>query len=45
MHAFLRPNKVVGVPWLHSACGHCTSCCSGWETLYKRLQTGSNNAL
>jgi alcohol dehydrogenase, propanol-preferring len=23
----------VGVPWLHSACGHCSYCWSGWETL------------
>lgn len=23
----------VGVPWLHSACGHCRHCLGGWETL------------
>ncbi len=23
----------VGIAWLHSACGHCTFCLSGWETL------------
>jgi propanol-preferring alcohol dehydrogenase len=23
----------VGVPWLHTACGHCMSCTTGWETL------------
>lgn len=23
----------MGVAWLHSACGHCTFCLSGWETL------------
>jgi propanol-preferring alcohol dehydrogenase len=23
----------VGVPWLHTACGHCKYCISGWETL------------
>lgn len=23
----------VGVPWLHSACGRCEQCLSGWETL------------
>lgn len=23
----------VGVPWLHSACGYCTQCRTGWETL------------
>ena len=23
----------VGVPWLHSACGYCSHCRTGWETL------------
>jgi propanol-preferring alcohol dehydrogenase len=23
----------VGVPWLHSACGHCEYCLTGWETI------------
>ena len=23
----------VGVPWLHTACGHCKHCLGGWETL------------
>jgi alcohol dehydrogenase, propanol-preferring len=23
----------VGVPWLHTACGHCEYCMTGWETL------------
>lgn len=23
----------VGVPWLHSACGRCDQCVTGWETL------------
>lgn len=23
----------VGVPWLHTACGHCDYCWDGWETL------------
>ncbi|MGP4713427.1 MULTISPECIES: alcohol dehydrogenase AdhP [unclassified Psychrobacter] len=26
----------VGVPWLYSACGHCTHCLGGWETLCLR---------
>ena len=25
----------VGVPWLHSACGYCTHCLGGWETLFE----------
>jgi propanol-preferring alcohol dehydrogenase len=29
----LREGDRVGVPWLHTACGHCTYCWSGWETL------------
>lgn len=23
----------IGVPWLHTACGHCEHCHTGWETL------------
>src|SRR5690349_18247627 len=23
----------VGVPWLHTACGYCVHCRTGWETL------------
>jgi alcohol dehydrogenase, propanol-preferring len=31
----------VGVPWLHSACGHCGFCITGWETLCgKQKNTG-----
>ena len=26
----------VGVPWLHTACGHCKHCFAGWETLCDR---------
>ncbi len=26
----------VGVPWLYSACGHCTHCLGDWETLCTR---------
>jgi propanol-preferring alcohol dehydrogenase len=26
----------VGVPWLHSACGYCEYCVTGWETLCER---------
>ncbi|WP_420229402.1 alcohol dehydrogenase catalytic domain-containing protein [Psychrobacter sp. ER1] len=28
----------VGVPWLYSACGHCTHCLGGWETLCKKQE-------
>jgi len=28
----------VGVPWLHSACGECEYCISGWETLCAKQQ-------
>ncbi len=28
----------VGVPWLHSACGHCVHCLKGWETLCEGQQ-------
>ncbi|MFO1097132.1 MAG: alcohol dehydrogenase AdhP [Xanthobacteraceae bacterium] len=31
----------VGVPWLHTACGHCIHCLGGWETLCEsQLNTG-----
>src|SRR5262245_16223671 len=29
----LREGDRVGVPWLHSACGTCEHCLTGWETL------------
>ncbi|MEK6283438.1 MAG: alcohol dehydrogenase AdhP [Acidobacteriota bacterium] len=29
----LRKGDRVGVPWLHSACGECEFCLTGWETL------------
>ena len=28
----------VGVPWLHTACGHCAHCLGGWETLCEAQQ-------
>jgi propanol-preferring alcohol dehydrogenase len=28
----------VGVPWLHTACGHCKHCLGGWETLCAEQQ-------
>jgi propanol-preferring alcohol dehydrogenase len=31
--ANVKEGDRVGVPWLHTACGHCKSCMSGWETL------------
>ncbi len=29
----VKEGDCVGVPWLHSACGHCPHCLGGWETL------------
>src|SRR6202166_2761949 len=29
----LKEGDRVGIAWLHSACGHCAFCLSGWETL------------
>src|SRR5687768_16389804 len=29
----LKEGDRVGVPWLHSACGSCSYCIGGWETL------------
>lgn len=31
--AGVKEGDRVGVPWLHTACGHCRHCFSGWETL------------
>jgi propanol-preferring alcohol dehydrogenase len=28
----------VGIPWLHSACGYCEYCLTGWETLCESQQ-------
>jgi alcohol dehydrogenase, propanol-preferring len=30
---FLKEGDRVGVPWLHTACGCCEHCITGWETL------------
>jgi propanol-preferring alcohol dehydrogenase len=29
----LKEGDVVGIAWLHDACGHCEHCTTGWETL------------
>jgi alcohol dehydrogenase, propanol-preferring len=29
----VREGDRVGVPWLHTACGHCSHCLAAWETL------------
>ena len=34
----LKEGDRVGVPWLYTACGHCTYCWSGWETLCEAQQ-------
>lgn len=37
----LKEGDKVGVPWLHSACGCCEFCITGWETLCgKQRNTG-----
>lgn len=37
----IKEGDRVGVPWLHTACGHCTFCLTGWETLCEaQLNTG-----
>jgi propanol-preferring alcohol dehydrogenase len=32
---FFKEGDAVGVPWLHTADGHCDYCWSGWESLCK----------
>lgn len=34
----LKEGDRVGVPWLHTACGHCEHCLTGWETLCDHQQ-------
>jgi len=34
----LKEGDRVGVPWLHTTCGHCEHCMSSWETLCDRQQ-------
>jgi len=34
----LKIGDRVGIAWLHSACGHCEFCLSGWETLCHQQQ-------
>ncbi|WP_137860629.1 zinc-dependent alcohol dehydrogenase [Variovorax sp. 3P27G3] len=34
----VREGDRVGVPWLHTACGHCEFCITGWETLCDHQQ-------
>ncbi|TQR61100.1 alcohol dehydrogenase AdhP [Campylobacter troglodytis] len=29
----IKEGDAVGIPWLYSACGHCSHCMAGWETL------------
>lgn len=29
----IKEGDRVGIPWLHSSCGHCEHCLGGWETL------------
>ena len=36
----VKEGDIVGVPWLHSACGGCEYCITGWETLCGTQQNG-----
>ena len=36
--AAVKEGDRVGVPWLHTACGHCEHCLTGWETLCDEQQ-------
>jgi propanol-preferring alcohol dehydrogenase len=29
----VKEGDLVGVPWLHSACGRCEYCLTAWETI------------
>ena len=32
----IKEGDLVGVPWLHDACGQCEYCTTGWETLCEK---------
>jgi alcohol dehydrogenase, propanol-preferring len=32
----IKEGDLVGVPWLHDACGNCEYCVTGWETLCEK---------
>ena len=34
----VKEGDLVGVPWLHTACGFCDHCMGGWETLCESQQ-------
>ncbi|OYW25912.1 MAG: alcohol dehydrogenase AdhP [Caulobacter sp. 12-67-6] len=34
----IKEGDRVGIPWLHTACGHCVHCLGGWETLCEAQQ-------
>jgi propanol-preferring alcohol dehydrogenase len=38
--SIVKEGDRVGVPWLYSACGHCESCLSAWETVCPEAQFG-----
>ena len=38
--ASVKTGDRVGVPWLHSACGHCEYCLTAWETVCPEAQFG-----
>lgn len=39
----LKEGDRVGIAWLHSACGHCEFCLSGWETLCLQQQNSGHS--
>ncbi|MFD0795599.1 alcohol dehydrogenase AdhP [Mucilaginibacter litoreus] len=36
----IKVGDIVGAPWLHSACGCCEYCITGWETLCEEQKNG-----
>lgn len=36
----VKIGDIVGAPWLHSACGCCEYCITGWETLCEQQKNG-----
>ena len=38
--SIVKEGDRVGVPWLHSACGHCEYCLTAWETVCAKAEFG-----
>ena len=40
----IKEGDLVGVPWLHDACGKCEYCVTGWETVCEKGATPATSS-